>query len=217
MGETTTSDDRIERVENLMARVWEAFAETDRRFRETDQRFKETDRRLDERFTELSQRIEALSAEVQASTKKWGELSNRLGRLAEDFVAPSIPQIFRAVIGCPDGELDMLSVRTKRRHVEDRGRGKEFDVVAAYGDYVLVNETKSQLKVEDVDRFVELMEEIRAYFPEYAGRRFIGALASLYVDRSVVEYGSRKGVLVLGLGKYLMEVLNGPDFKPKEF
>jgi len=228
-------EERVNRLEDMMAEVWRAFAETDRRFAETDRRFAETDRRLDERFAEtdrrlerhfertereiesLSQEVKQLSREVRESTKKWGELSNRMGRLAEDFVAPSIPRILRTVASYPDGQMDMSAVRLRRRHPADRGRSQEFDVVAVCGEYVLINETRSSLDTKDVDDFVKLMSQARDFFPEYAGCHFIGAIASLYVDESVVRYGQNQGLLVLGLSDDLMKVLNEPGFEPRKF
>jgi hypothetical protein len=113
--------------------------------------------------------------------------------------------------------MDWVAVRFRRRHPEDRGRSQEFDVVAACGEYMLINETKSSLDTKDIDDFVELMSQARDFFPEYADRRFIGAIASLYVDESVVGYGQKRGLLVLGLSEDLIDVLNDPDFEPEEF
>jgi hypothetical protein len=68
-------------------------------------------------------------------------------------------------------------------------------VVAVYGDYVLINETKSSLDAKDVDEFVKMLSGARGFFPEYASRHFIGAIASLYMGESVVRYGEKQGVL----------------------
>jgi len=217
-------EERMNRLEDMMAEVWRAFAETDRRFVETDrridERFERTDRVLEllsEQVQQTSKEVQLLSKEVRASTKKWGELSNRMGRLAEDFVAPSIPRILHTITSYPNGQIDMSAVRLRRRHPADHGRSQEFDVVAVCGDYVLINETKSRLNVKDVDDFVDLMTQARDFFPEYADRHFIGALASLYVDESVVRYGQNQGLLILGLGDDLMKVLNEPGFVPTKF
>ncbi len=249
---------RVERLENLIAEVWAAFAETDRRlderFAETDRRldkrFAETDRRLDKRFAETDRRLRELFAETDrrfketdrriesyfertereldrlsqeirefkvSTNKRWGELANKMGTMAEDLVAPSVPRILRTVTGCAEEQIDMIAVRLRRRHPVDRGRSQEFDVVAVCGEYVLINETRSRLRVKDIDDFVELMKQARGFFPEYADRYFIGAIASLYVDESVVRYGQDQGLLVLGLGEDLMTVLNEPGFEPRKF
>jgi hypothetical protein len=237
--------ERVDRLEDLVAEVWDAFAETDRRFAETDRRLErhfermeraieQTSREVDltsqevrrlsrevdltsQEVRRLSHEVDRTSQEVRASTRKWGEMSNKMGRLAEDFVSPSIPRVLRTVVNCPEEQVDMVAVRLRRRHPVDRGRSQEFDVVAVCGEYVLINETRSSLKPGDVDDFVELMSQARGFFPEYAERHFIGAIASLYVDESVVRYGQKQGLLVLGLGDDLMDVLNEPGFDPKKF
>jgi uncharacterized coiled-coil protein SlyX len=233
---------RVDHLEDLVAEVWHGFAETDRRL---DERFAETDRRLDERFAEtderfkhtermiaslsvqvqqttasverMSEEIKSLSKEVKASQKQWGELSNRMGRLVEDFVYPSIPRILCTAVGCPASRLERVAIRLRCRHPVDPEREQEFDALAVCGDYVLINETKSRLDPEDVDDFIQVMSEARDFFPEYADRHFIGAVASLSVDKSVVRYGQRQGFLVLGVSEMLMEVLNDPGFAPKAF
>jgi hypothetical protein len=149
--------------------------------------------------------------------KKWGELSNKLGTMAEDLVAPSVPRILRETVGCPDDQLEVMHVRTVKRSPLDRGRVQEFDVVAACGEYALINETKSSLQPEDVAKFAKLLENVREYFPEFADKKVIGAIASLYVDPSLVTCGERYGLIVLGFGDDVMQVLNSADFKPKVF
>jgi hypothetical protein len=44
-----------------------------------------------------------------------------------------------------------------------------------------------------------------------------GSIASFFIDPSVVRAAEREGLLVFGLGTGLLEVLNSPGFKPREF
>ncbi|MFQ5594733.1 MAG: hypothetical protein ACE5HA_11360, partial [Anaerolineae bacterium] len=148
--------------------------------------------------------------------RRWGELANKMGTMAEDLVAPSIPRILRTVVGCPADAIDSIAVRVRRRH-PDTHQLQEFDVVAACGEYVLINETKSSLAPEAVGQFVDLLGRTREFFSEYADKKIIGAIASLYVDPSLVRFGERQGLIVLGFGEDVMEVLNSPEFSPREF
>ena len=156
---------------------------------------------------------------LRAAIRLFMEEAFKMGTLAEDLVAPNIPRILQDVVGCSEDQMEMMAVRVRRHHPVERGRSQEFDVVAVCGKYVLINETKSNLNVESVNDFVTLMTQARGFFPEYADPRFvfIGAIASLYVDESVARYGQKRGVLVLGMGDDLMDVLNEPGFKPAEF
>ena len=89
--------------------------------------------------------------------------------------------------------------------------------MAVCGNYVLVNETKSTLTAEAVQRFIEVLPTVPEYFPQYAGYQIIGAVASLYVREDVVRYGEREGLIVLGFSDWTMNVLNSESFRPKNF
>lgn len=75
---------------------------------------------------------------------------------------------------------------------------------------VLINETKSRLLDTHVDAILDKLAELPRVYPEYADRRAVGILASLYPDPGVVRLATRKGVLVMGMGDETMQILN-PD------
>ncbi|MBL7063278.1 MAG: hypothetical protein ISS49_03585 [Anaerolineae bacterium] len=199
----TTEKRHVTDLEELRAQVWHTIDRVDRQIDRTQRQIEQTSREMRKSRQELN--------------KKWGELANKMGTMAEDLVAPSVPRILRETVGFPDGHVDSMAVRVRRLHPADRGRSQEFDVVAACGEHVLINETKSSLDSKDVRNFAQLMREARDFFPEYADKKFIGAIASLYVDESVVRYGEKQGLIVLGFGEDVMEVLNSPGFKPQTF
>jgi hypothetical protein len=117
------------------------------------------------------------------------------------------------VVNCPANEGCGLLVRPRRINPNDRSRTKEFDAIAECGDYVLVNETKSNLNPSDINKLLKTIQEVREYFPEYVDKKMIGSLATLYADESLVKFASRKGVIILAVGDELMDVMNEPGFK----
>ncbi|MDR3603107.1 MAG: hypothetical protein P4L38_00625 [Syntrophaceae bacterium] len=149
--------------------------------------------------------------------KQLGEIANKQGRMTEDLVAPNICRILREVVRCPRRFECGSLVRPRRTHPLDKSRLKEFDVIADCGDYVLVNETKSNLGPEDIGKLMDTIEEVREYFPEFRDRKFIGSLATLYAEESLIKFASRKGILVLAVGDELMDVKNEPGFKAAIF
>lgn len=158
--------------------------------------------------------LQALHRELN---QKFGEMANKLGTLAEDLVAPSLPRILQEVVTCPTDEIISMAVRVRRPHRTEKGKSQEYDVIASCGAYALFNETKSRLRPGDVDRLLERLAQVRDYFPEYAGVKIIGSLAALYVDPSLVMHASRQGLLVLATGDELMDVLNEPGMTLREF
>ncbi len=215
---TSATVDRTSASVDRLSQEMREFKEEMREFKEEMREFKE-ESRLSREKSDAD--LQAYRAEQQAMrrefNKQQGEIANKLGTLAEDLVAPSLPRILTEVTPCPSRDEVSMVVRIHRIHPTERGRSQEYDVIVNCRQYALFNETKSRLRPGDVDRLIERLAEARAYFPEYAGLKIIGALASLYVDPSLVTYASRQGVLVLATGDELMEVLNEPGLALREF
>ena len=132
----------------------------------------------------------------QRMNKQWGDLANRLGTLVEDIVAPSLPRVAAEQLGCDAPELFAVRV-VKRRNGETR----EYDAMVVCPDCILINETKSRLQEAHIDALLNKLAELPRFCPEYADRRAVGVLASLYPDEGVVRRATRKGVLVMGYGR----------------
>jgi hypothetical protein len=158
--------------------------------------------------------IERLEQGDERSRRQWGELANKMGTLVEDIVLPGIPEVFSRLFGLEPN----LAVRVRLQHPIERGRTREFDALAQAGDVLMVNQTKSTLRPGDIEAFVELLRgEAREYLPQARGLKLVGALASFYVDPSLVRAAERQGLIVLGLARGIVEVLNREGFRPAEF
>lgn len=201
---------RVDRLEEAMADLAREVALTNEAVRQAARTAEQAARTVEQTSREMAD----FKTEMR---KAWGELSNRLGTMAEDLVAPSIPRILRTVLGCPDDKIQMSAVRMRRQSELEPAQSREFDVVAACGDYLLINETKSRLSPQDVTGFAETLSSVREFFPEAADRHIVGAIASLYVDESLVRFAERNGLIVLGFGQDVMDVLNTPEFSPRYF
>jgi hypothetical protein len=205
------------RMDEGMADLRRELAESQRR---TDEQIAESQRRTDERiatgFAEFQKRQEArearLDKKITDSRIEIGNLSHRLGTLVEDLVAPSLPDILKQLVKCPEEQDVLVNVRIRRRHPMQSGEMLEIDALADCGSYVLVNETKSQLTPEKVKGFLGKLTRIRDYFPEYQGHIVLGCMSSLFVESSLVEYASRQGLLVVATTAGLMTLQNPPGF-----
>ena len=126
------SDNTLRRLENLMIDMRQQ-AEQDRE-------------RTDQRFVQMQQQAERDRQQAEQDrrdlNKKWGDLANRLGTVAEDIVAPNLPRIAREQFGCP-AEPDDFMVRRWIRHKIDNSKRREFDVIVVYPEKVLINETNA--------------------------------------------------------------------------
>jgi len=193
-------------LEALIARN-EQRAEVDRQRAKVDRQRAETERQA---AVTDRQRAEAdrqrANEDRKLWNKKWGELSDKLGTLVEDIVAPNIPRIGNELLGLK--EPDDLMVRRSIRNKKDPSKRREFDVIAVYGDNVLINETKSTVRQDYIDKFVEVLPQIPDYFPEYAGKTIIPIFSSLNISPDLVNYLSKRGIYAMALGEDTMQLLN---------
>jgi hypothetical protein len=171
-----------------------------------------TNDRMDARQAQLSKDMRASSAKADRTV---GEMANKMGTLVEDIVSPGIATMFQQQFGRE--LLPYPGPRVRRIHRHDAGRMREFDYVAMDADVMLVTETKSKLRPENIPEFIGVLQEIRDYLFEADGRMVFGCLASFSLDPSLVIAGERQGLLMVGLGTGLMRVLNSPGFSPREF
>jgi hypothetical protein len=214
---TDSQDYWDRRMDEGMAELRLELAESQKR---TDEQIAASQKRTDERiatgFAEFQKRQEArearLDKKITDSRIEIGNLSHRLGTLVEDLVAPSLPDILKQSVKCPDEQDVLVNVRVRRRHPTHPGEMLEIDAMADCGSYVLVNETKSQLTPEKVKGFLGKLTRIRDYFPEYKGHIVLGCMSSLFVEASLVEYASRQGLLVVATTAGLMTLQNPPGF-----
>lgn len=209
------------RVAAQTSRELAEFKDEMQEFKEEMSDFKDEMREFKDEMSDFKVEMQEFKEESRLSridmNRRWGELSNKLGTMAEDLVAPSIPRILRTVLGCPDNAIELTAVRMRRRSSVDPNRRREFDVIASCGDYLLVNETKSRLSPQDVTDFADMLPSVREFFPEMAEQKIVGVIASLYVDESLVRFAERRGLIILGFGEDVMDVLNSPDFSPQFF
>jgi hypothetical protein len=210
--------ERINELEDLMAEVLRLQARTQLQVEQTSRELREFKREMQDFKREMREDSRRSKEENDKSHRQLRQeiatISHKMGTLAEDFIAPSIPGILKEVVNCVD-EPTMVGVRIRKRLAD--GRSQEYDVLAICGDYLLINETKSRLQPEDIPAFVERLQEVRTFLPEYAEKQIIGSLSTFYVDPSLVIHGERQGLLMLGIVDGLLELLNTPELQLRSY
>jgi hypothetical protein len=216
--------------------VWQLFRETDRKFqeqsKETERRFQETERFLkeqsketerflkeqsqetDRKFQEterlLREQAQKTSREISKVTKAVGELSNRLGEFVENSVRPAAVQLFQKY------GIAVHEVHTNVS-VQRDNEGLEIDLLVVNDTDVIVIECKSKLSVEHIQEHVERLNKVKRLMPKYANTRILGAVASMVLTDSIINYAYRQGLFVLAQSGDAMVIRNDINFKPKEW
>ena len=160
-------------------------------------------KKLEEEITRLGRQWEEERKEMN---KRWGDLANKMGTLVEDIVAPNISGIAREYFGCKD--LDFFGVRIRKKNTKDASKVREFDVIAVCDDKVIINETKSNPKIEYINEFINVLKEIYDYFPEYRGKKIIPIFSSLYIPEDLVTYLTKNRIYAMAMKDDTMDLLN---------
>lgn len=84
---------------------------------------------------------------------------------------------------------------------------RKFDIIAVYGNSIILNETKATPRIKYVDDFIRENEFFK-YFPEYKGKKLIPIFSSIYVPDDMVKYLSKNKIYAMGMNEDTMDLYN---------
>ncbi len=186
------------RTEEAQERFWQGLEELKEAQRRTEEAHRETEKSL----KEFQKRTEEF---LNKLNRKLVELSDRLGTLAGDILAPGIPYL-----------LERLGYRVRNMWTNEEvrrpdGVNCEFDVVAVAEkdgrEVLFLCEVKSKLREK---HFEQLKRQCELY-REHGVRRdlfIIPVLAALNIPEHLVNYANKRGVLLVKMGGDYLEALN---------
>lgn len=186
-------------TEKGFERVWQMFQETDTKFKETDKMFKETNKK----FKETADQIKETDKKVNKLTGKWG-------RFVEGLIVPAAERMFKE----RKIEVDTVYQRVKKHK---NGDEIEIDILALNGDYAVLIEAKSTLGLDDIKDHIESLCKFKSFFPEYADRKVIGAVAGIVIDEGSDRFAYKRGLFVIAQTGDTVRILNDKSFMPKEW
>ncbi|PID99834.1 MAG: DUF3782 domain-containing protein, partial [Acidobacteria bacterium] len=185
----------VQEIKGFFQEIRELYRETDRKFQETDRKFQETDRK-----------IQATNRQIKETSKRVGALSNRLGEFVEEMVRPGVEKLFQ------ERGID-VSMTSRDVSYHNGKDGIEVDLLVRNGTDVVLIECKSKLSEDHVNDHLERLSKFKKYFPEYADKNLMGAVAAMVIPESVGKYACNHGMFVLAQSGEVMTILNDENFK----
>jgi hypothetical protein len=196
-------------MEKLEELIYTGFKETDRKIQET---FEKTDlelRKVSENIDKVGRHVDEVGMRVDKVSTNVKDITDSLGRFAENMVAPAIVKLFNAR-GIPITEYYQRAWSERRKI--------EYDIVAVNSDYVVVVSVKMTLRVEHVKTFLDKRLPIfKEVFPLYKDKKVLGAVAGVSIVQESDVFAMKRGLFVLAQSSENMIVLNDNSFKPKVF
>ena len=217
-----------EQVLILFAATSKQLAETDKQLTETGEYIKSISKKadarqkkMDKQFAETGEYIKSITAKTDARQKETNaqlkllakqvaEVTDSIGRFAEEQVRPRILAMFRA----KGIELEETHPRVR---VEKNGKFLlEIDLLLVNTIYSVVVEVKNTLRQRDVDEHIERLKKLQETpSRSIKGTTMYGAVAGMIVTDEVEKYAIKKGLYVIKPKGDSVEISNRDNFKPK--
>lgn len=163
--------------------------------------------RTDRQLLEMPQQAEK---DRKDFNKRLAEISDSMGTLIEDMVAPCGFNLAGAIFGTE--EAHTCTIRVRRKHPQRRGEWMKLDLLAVGPSKVLVVEVKRRPDPEKVSAFREKLARVAEFFPELAGQRIYPAFASVYFDPSLIAFLNQEKIYGIAMGEEVMELVNRGQF-----
>ncbi|MEO5368781.1 MAG: DUF3782 domain-containing protein [Magnetococcus sp. DMHC-1] len=196
--EKAREKERIERAE--AERIFkEERAEADRRFQEEQAKARAE---ADRHFQETERVVKDVSRQI-------GRLGGRWGEFVEGMVAPACETMF-AERGIP---VHKVHPRTKAKLPGNRHM--EIDLLVINTTAVVAVEVKSDLKIEDVRWHADKLSEFKEFYPEYADRQIMGAVAGIVMGEGVDRFAMNLGLFVIVQSGENVRLANDLSFVPR--
>ena len=199
------------------AEIWAILRETTIKQDTLTLQMQETDRQLrlqmQETDRKLKEFIDESSRQRKEADKKFGELSNRFGELAEHLVAPNIREKFNA-LGLTFGE-----VSKNKEIVDDEGNSiAEIDILLENDTTVMVVEVKAKPNEKDVDKHIKRMEVLRRRADTRKdARSFLGAIAGAIMTNEVRNCIIKNGFYAIEQTGDTVKINVPESFKPRRW
>ncbi|MDR0522340.1 MAG: hypothetical protein LBH00_10885 [Planctomycetaceae bacterium] len=201
--------------------------ETERLRQETDRSLQksreetESIRQETERLRQETERIRREAWErIDAFTKSVndfkGDISNRLGEIAEHLVAPNIADKFNEL----NFDFDKASPNVKIKNPKTKEVLFEFDILLENGKSIVVVEVNTKPVFRDVERLTQRLIRFREYQDTYhrEERKVIhGCLAGAVFDANVKKAAEQAGFFVVTQSGDTMQIEMPDEFQPRAF
>jgi hypothetical protein len=208
------TEDRVINLEATLARFIEhtglAIAASHEDIAEMRASNARTDRQLLEMQRQADKEREQADKDRKDFNKRLAGISDSMGTLIEDMVAPCGFQLASTIFGSEEAQT--CAIRLKRKHPARSGELMELDLLSIGPSKVLVVEGKRRLDAAKIADYQAKLDRFPEFFPELAAKTLCLAVASVYLDPSVVAFLNRASVYGIAMGDEVMEVINLGQF-----
>lgn len=193
-------------TKNLIAETGKQQALTDAQLAKTDEQLAKTDAQL----AKTSAEVAKTDRQLKLLAKQVADVTDTMGRFAEEQVRPRILDLFRA----KGIELEEVYPRVSVK--KDGVSLVEIDLLLVNTIYSVVVEVKNTLRQRDIDDHIERLEKLqKAPSRTIKGTTMYGAIAGMIISEEVEKYAIKKGLYVIKPKGDNVEICNNDGFVPQ--
>jgi len=201
------TEERVINLEATLARFMEQSSVVLAAIHEDIAEIRASNARTDRQLLEMQQQAER---DRKDFNKRLAELSDSMGTLIEDMVAPCGFRLAQAVFATEEAQI--CGIRIKRKHPSRPGEMLELDLLAVGPTKTLIVEVKRRMDAEKAAQMHSKAARFSEFFPEYSGRTVLFAAASVYLEPSVIPFLNRERIYGIAMGEETMQVVNLGQF-----
>ena len=179
--------DRDERFDKDMKEREENFA---KEMKERGENFAKEMKERDEKFAE---EMKEFRDDVNASIRRISvEFLGATGHIVEGLASSAVDNIFK------EAGLDLLHYGKNIKPKQPEANNKmEVDVLLGNETFVVPVEVKADFTKRKVKRFIRRMSMFRTFFPEYADKEVVAAVAAINYEDGTDQLAHKEGLLVI--------------------
>jgi len=195
--------ERVKRTEDKMVMLQDLMDKLAYQTLRTSNAVENLSKEMKEFKDEMRKFKEEAREEHRKMNKKWGEISNKMGTIVEDIIAPAVRPAVNKYFKCDPYDMSIRR-KIRRDNLED-----EFDVLAVCEDKVFLVEVKSTPKANYVLEFKDKIERFKKLFPEFEHKKVIPIFASLMIPENIVNLCTKQKYYALAYREWdYMDILN---------
>lgn len=184
----------IRELKNLCRENSKQMKDRDERFdkdmKERDENFAKEMKERDEKFAE---EMKEFRDDVNASIRRISvEFLGATGHIVEGLASSAVDNIFK------EAGLDLLHYGKNIKPKQPEANNKmEGDVLLGNETFVVPVEVKADFTKRKVKRFIRRMSMFRTFFPEYADKEVVAAVAAINYEDGTDQLAHKEGLLVI--------------------
>lgn len=139
---------------------------------------------------------------------EWLEAMEKIDYVTESVIAPCLERIYRKYFGAAPSDLVTSAKWIQVRKPKDKSKQRTFELFGEYDNHVFIN-TIGCADQEFIEMFVEGMDEVPDYFPEFEDKTFVYIFSTLKpLPKDMVDYLTEHGVYALQLRDNFLDLVN---------